>query len=48
MPFLSMVLLVHGVEAYLAEWLDSSLSQSFADVEIIAVNDCSPDSAAQY
>ncbi|WBB46904.1 glycosyltransferase family 2 protein [Verrucosispora sp. WMMA2044] len=43
MPLLSIVLPVYRVQAYLRECLDSILQQSFGDVEIIAVDDCSPD-----
>lgn len=46
MPFISVVLLVHGVEDYLAECLESILSQPFPDFEVIAVNDCSPDQSS--
>ncbi|MET7749406.1 bifunctional glycosyltransferase family 2 protein/CDP-glycerol:glycerophosphate glycerophosphotransferase [Micromonospora sp. NPDC005367] len=43
MPLLSIVLPVYRVQAYLRECLDSILQQPFRDVEVIAVNDCSPD-----
>ena len=39
----TLVLPVHGVQAYLRECLDSVLRQDFADLEVIAVDDCSPD-----
>src|SRR5262245_5807701 len=35
MPLLSIVLPVHGVAGYLRECLDSILSQTFADFEIV-------------
>ena len=38
-----MVLPVHGVEQYLAECLDSVLAQPGADIEVIAIDDASPD-----
>jgi CDP-glycerol glycerophosphotransferase len=41
--FLSIVLPVYRVQGYLAQCLDSVLSQSFEDFEIGAVDDCSPD-----
>ncbi|MCQ4083139.1 bifunctional glycosyltransferase family 2 protein/CDP-glycerol:glycerophosphate glycerophosphotransferase [Streptomyces sp. RB6PN25] len=40
---ISIVLPVYGVEEYLPQCLDSLLGQSFADVEVVAVDDCSPD-----
>nr|WP_221374243.1 bifunctional glycosyltransferase family 2 protein/CDP-glycerol:glycerophosphate glycerophosphotransferase [Actinoplanes polyasparticus] len=43
MPLLSVVLPVYRVQAYLRECLDSILEQTFTDVEVIAVDDCSPD-----
>ncbi|MCY1137270.1 bifunctional glycosyltransferase family 2 protein/CDP-glycerol:glycerophosphate glycerophosphotransferase [Actinoplanes sp. Pm04-4] len=43
MPLLSVVLPVYRVQAYLRECLDSILEQAFTDVEVIAVDDCSPD-----
>jgi CDP-glycerol glycerophosphotransferase len=42
-PRLSFVLVVHGEQAYLQECTDSLLGQDFADVELIAVDDASPD-----
>lgn len=44
-PLLSVVLPVYGVAGYLRECLDSMVSQSFTDIEIIAVDDCSPDNS---
>ncbi|MCW2914643.1 MAG: glycosyl transferase, partial [Actinomycetia bacterium] len=38
-----MVVPVFGVEEFLAECLDSILEQSPEDIELIAVDDCSPD-----
>ena len=43
MTFLSVVLPVYRVQAYLRQCLDSILSQSFDDFEVVAVDDCSPD-----
>jgi CDP-glycerol glycerophosphotransferase len=43
---LSVVLPVYRVQGYLRQCLDSLLSQSFTDFEIIAVDDCSPDGSA--
>jgi len=39
----TLVIPVHGVQAYIAACLDSVLGQDFADIEVIAVDDCSPD-----
>ncbi|MEV0579487.1 bifunctional glycosyltransferase family 2 protein/CDP-glycerol:glycerophosphate glycerophosphotransferase [Streptomyces sp. NPDC050392] len=44
MPRFSVVVPVYKVQAYLHECLDSVLEQSFQDIEVIAVDDCSPDS----
>jgi CDP-glycerol glycerophosphotransferase len=41
--FLSIVLPVYKVQGYLRQCLDSLLSQSFTDFEIVAVDDRSPD-----
>ena len=43
MPMLSIIVPVHNVQGYLRECLDSILDQSFADLEVIAVDDVSPD-----
>ncbi|GAA2619073.1 bifunctional glycosyltransferase/CDP-glycerol:glycerophosphate glycerophosphotransferase [Paractinoplanes durhamensis] len=43
MTLLSIVLPVYRVQGYLRQCLDSVLSQSFQDFEIVAVDDCSPD-----
>ncbi|MEW1909649.1 glycosyltransferase [Kitasatospora sp. NPDC085895] len=43
MPRFSVIVPVYQVEEYLAECLDSVLSQSCADFELIAVDDRSPD-----
>jgi CDP-glycerol glycerophosphotransferase len=41
----SVIVPVHKVQGYLRQCLDSILDQSFADVEVIAVDDCSPDNS---
>jgi CDP-glycerol glycerophosphotransferase len=41
--FLSIVLPCYKVQGYLRQCLDSVLSQSFDDFEVVAVDDCSPD-----
>jgi CDP-glycerol glycerophosphotransferase len=43
MPLISVVIPVHGVEAYLNRCLDSVLSERKVPVEVIAVDDASPD-----
>jgi glycosyltransferase involved in cell wall biosynthesis len=42
-PLLSVVVPVYGVEAYLAQCLDSILAGAGGDVEVVAVDDASPD-----
>jgi CDP-glycerol glycerophosphotransferase len=42
-PLLSIVVPVHSVQGYLRECLDSVLDQSFTDLEVVAVDDRSPD-----
>jgi glycosyltransferase involved in cell wall biosynthesis len=45
MPFFSLIIPVYNVEKYLAECLDSCINQTFKDIEIICINDCSPDNS---
>jgi glycosyltransferase involved in cell wall biosynthesis len=47
MPKISIVIPVYNVEKYLAECLDSVLAQTLTDIEIICVNDGSPDRSAE-
>ncbi len=42
-PVLSVVVPVHGVEPYLRQCLDSILREAGTDVEVVAVDDVSPD-----
>ncbi|MCX6432786.1 MAG: glycosyltransferase family 2 protein, partial [Actinobacteria bacterium] len=43
MALISVIVPAYGVQAYIRECLQSVLEQDFTDVEIIAVDDCSPD-----
>ena len=44
-PKLSIIIPVYNTEIYLKECLDSIINQTFKDIEIIIVNDCSPDNS---
>jgi CDP-glycerol glycerophosphotransferase len=46
MPLISVVIPVHGVEDYLDRCLDSVLADPVASLEVIAVDDASPDGCA--
>lgn len=41
----SIIIPVYGVEQYIAQCLASVLDQSYADIEVIVVDDCSPDNS---
>src|ERR1044072_568440 len=43
MPRFSIVIAAYRVQGYLQACLDSVLTQSFRDLEVVAVDDCSPD-----
>lgn len=47
LPLVSVVVPVYNVEKYLRQCLDSLLAQTLSQIEIICVNDCSPDNSAQ-
>ena len=42
-PFLSVIIPVYNAEKYLSQTLDSILTQTFSDFEVICVDDCSSD-----
>lgn len=44
-PKISIIIPVYNVEKYLAECLDSCINQTLKDIEIICVDDCSPDNS---
>ena len=44
-PSVSVVVPVYNVEMYLKECLDSLINQTFKDIEIICVNEGSPDNS---
>ena len=44
-PIVSILMPVYKTASYLREAMDSILSQSFTDYELIVLNDCSPDNA---
>lgn len=45
MPKVSIVVPVYNVEKYLRQCLDSIINQTFKDIEIICINDCTPDNS---
>ncbi|GAB2781124.1 bifunctional glycosyltransferase/CDP-glycerol:glycerophosphate glycerophosphotransferase [Streptomyces daliensis] len=47
MPRFSVIVPAYKVQAYLHECLDSVLTQSFTDFELIVVDDCSPDACGE-
>ncbi|MCT7354795.1 CDP-glycerol glycerophosphotransferase family protein [Streptomyces sp. 15-116A] len=47
MPRFSVIVPVHKVQGYLEECLDSVLGQSYPDLEVIAVDDASPDGCGE-
>ncbi|MGL4831454.1 MAG: glycosyltransferase [Propionibacteriaceae bacterium] len=47
LPSISLIVPIYNVEQYLARCLDSILAQDYPNLEVILVNDGSPDSSAQ-
>ena len=47
MPLVSVVVPIYNVELYLKECVDSILSQTYKDIEVILVDDESPDSCGK-
>ena len=45
MPKVSIIVPIYNVEKYLDRCLESIVNQTFQDIEIICVNDCSPDNS---
>ena len=43
---ISVIIPVYNVEKYLPRCLDSIINQTYTDLEIICVNDCSPDKSS--
>ena len=46
-PVVSVIIPVYGTERFLSACLDSVLAQTLEDIEVICVNDCSPDGCAE-
>ena len=47
MPKVSVIIPVYNTEKYLARCIDSVVSQSFDDIEIICINDASTDNSLE-
>lgn len=46
-PKISIIVPVYNVEKYLRQCLDSLINQTLEDIEIICINDASPDNSLQ-
>ena len=47
MPKISVIIPVYNVEKYLSQCLDSVISQTLTDIEIICINDGSTDNSGE-
>lgn len=47
MDKISVIIPIYNVEQYLSKCLDSVINQTYKNLEIICVNDCSPDNSSQ-
>jgi glycosyltransferase involved in cell wall biosynthesis len=47
MPFISIVVPIYNTEKYLSKCINSLIKQTFSDIEIILVNDGSPDNSIE-
>lgn len=47
MPKVSIIIPIYNVEKYLRNCFDSVLNQKFKDIEVLAINDGSPDSSQE-
>ncbi|MBR6127579.1 glycosyltransferase family 2 protein [bacterium] len=47
MSKISIIIPIYNVEKYLSQCLESAVNQTFKDIEIICINDCSTDSSLQ-
>ena len=45
MPKISIILAIYNVEKYLKQCLESLINQTFKDIEILCVEDCSTDNS---
>lgn len=46
-PFVSVIMPVYGVEAYIGRCLESLAAQTFKDFEVVVVDDCTPDASME-
>ena len=46
-PFISIIMPVYNVEKYIEKSVESVLSQTFTDFELLLVDDCSPDNSGK-
>ena len=46
-PEISVIIPIYNTEQYLKQCLNSIVNQTFKDIEIICINDCSTDNSLQ-